>query len=183
MTALPLSPCEDGWGEGFLHNCMRPHTKPIKTGLGALAPGCKHPSRFQRLPQPLVPARVGEAGVQDGILNGEREPTLDGTGASSASADAAAVPRASPRASPRAQRWAHFMADLEAFAALPAALPTHGSLVRVAGLVLEAAGVRAPVGAVCEVRGNARAPVLAEVVPPRRYVLLIIRSRSFSESL
>ena len=97
-------------------------------------------------------------------LNGEREPTLDGTGATNPSADAAPVPRASPRASPRAQRWAHFMADLEAFAALPAALPTHGSLVRVAGLVLEAAGVRAPVGAVCEVRGNARAPVLAEVV-------------------
>ncbi len=66
--------------------------------------------------------------------------------------------------SPRAQRWQHFLADLEALAGLPLPLRSHGTLVRVTGLVLEAAGVRAPVGAVCEVQGDSPTPVLAEVV-------------------
>ncbi|MBP6901265.1 MAG: flagellar protein export ATPase FliI [Burkholderiaceae bacterium] len=51
-------------------------------------------------------------------------------------------------------------------ATLPVPLPAHGTLVRVTGLVLEAAGVKVPVGAVCEV-GEAeggQAPMLAEVV-------------------
>jgi flagellum-specific ATP synthase len=39
-----------------------------------------------------------------------------------------------------------------------------GTLVRVTGLVLEAAGVRAPVGSVCEVMGEGHPPVTAEVV-------------------
>ncbi|MEP7281874.1 MAG: FliI/YscN family ATPase, partial [Rubrivivax sp.] len=43
-------------------------------------------------------------------------------------------------------------------------LPTDGTLVRVTGLVLEAAGVHAPVGAVCEVRSPGQPPVAAEVV-------------------
>nr|WP_199873391.1 flagellar protein export ATPase FliI [Ideonella sp. A 288] len=43
-------------------------------------------------------------------------------------------------------------------------LQTQGTLVRVAGLVLEAAGVRAPVGSVFEVHGDSPMPVLAEVV-------------------
>ncbi len=67
-------------------------------------------------------------------------------------------------ATPRLQRWAHYLNDLHAHAALKTPLLTHGTLVRVAGLVLEAAGVRAPVGAVCEVHGDMGAPVLAEVV-------------------
>ncbi|MDO8377212.1 MAG: flagellar protein export ATPase FliI [Aquabacterium sp.] len=66
--------------------------------------------------------------------------------------------------SPRLQRWAHYLDDLEAYAAVHTPLQTHGTLVRVTGLVLEAAGVRAPVGAVCEVHGDAGARVLAEVV-------------------
>ncbi len=66
--------------------------------------------------------------------------------------------------SPRAQRWQHFLGDLEALAGLPLPLRNHGTLVRVTGLVLEAAGVRAPVGAVCEVQGDSPTPVLAEVV-------------------
>ncbi|MCK7493227.1 MAG: hypothetical protein MZW92_18610 [Comamonadaceae bacterium] len=36
--------------------------------------------------------------------------------------------------------------------------------LRVTGLVLEAAGVRVPVGSVCEVRSDGQPPVLAEVV-------------------
>ena len=64
----------------------------------------------------------------------------------------------------RAQRWRHFLDDLSALASVTAPLPAHGTLVRVTGLVLEAAGVRAPVGAVCEVRSADAAPVLAEVV-------------------
>ena len=46
--------------------------------------------------------------------------------------------------SPRLQRWAHYLGDLQAYAAVKAPLQTHGTLVRVTGLVLEAAGVRAP---------------------------------------
>ena len=71
---------------------------------------------------------------------------------------------AAAQASPRLRRWAHYLDDLEAYAAVQTPLQTHGTLVRVTGLVLEAAGVRAPVGAVCEVHGDAPQPVLAEVV-------------------
>ena len=65
---------------------------------------------------------------------------------------------------PRAARWAHYLDDLQAHAAVRAPLQAHGTLVRVTGLVLEAAGVRAPVGAVFEVHGDADRPVQAEVV-------------------
>ncbi|MFO1217071.1 MAG: flagellar protein export ATPase FliI [Burkholderiaceae bacterium] len=64
----------------------------------------------------------------------------------------------------RPERWRRFLADLEAHAALAQPLATEGTLARVTGLVLEAAGVRAPVGSVCEVRAAGAAPVIAEVV-------------------
>jgi flagellum-specific ATP synthase len=65
----------------------------------------------------------------------------------------------------RGERWTRFLADLRSHAQAPLALETEGALVRVTGLVLEAAGVRAPVGAVCEVASdNGQPPVLAEVV-------------------
>jgi len=68
--------------------------------------------------------------------------------------------------------WQRYLADLESFAADTRPLETHGRLVRVTGLVLEASGVRIPVGSVCEIRperrfdarGLATPPVLAEVV-------------------
>ena len=60
--------------------------------------------------------------------------------------------------------WAEYLDDLLACASVRMPLPTHGTLVRVNGLVLEAAGVRAPVGSVCEVHGEASQPVMAEVV-------------------
>ena len=69
-----------------------------------------------------------------------------------------------PLQSARQQRWLHYLADLEAYAAVSLPLQTHGTLVRVTGLVLEAAGLRAPVGSVYEVHGDASQPVQAEVV-------------------
>ena len=62
------------------------------------------------------------------------------------------------------EKWRRYLADLQAFAANPVALETQGTLVRVAGLVLEAAGIRVPLGAVCEVRMAGQPPVIAEVV-------------------
>jgi len=81
-------------------------------------------------------------------------------------APAATTPAAQPP-SPRMQRWAHYLDDLQAYAAVRVPLQTHGSLVRVTGLVLEAAGVRAPLGAICEIhesQATSAEPVLAEVV-------------------
>ena len=60
--------------------------------------------------------------------------------------------------------WRRFIADMQDFAAEPIALESHGTLVRVAGLVLEAAGLRVPVGSVCEVHMPGQTPVQAEVV-------------------
>ena len=81
-----------------------------------------------------------------------------------AAAASASAPAAPTPPSARAARWAHYLADLQAYAAVKSPLQTHGSLVRITGLVLEAAGVRAPVGAVFEVHGDAATPVQAEVV-------------------
>ena len=67
-----------------------------------------------------------------------------------------------------APTWARFLDDLRNFAAEPVTLETQGQLVRVKGLVLEAAGLRLPVGSVCEIAQTGVAaehgPVLAEVV-------------------
>jgi len=63
-----------------------------------------------------------------------------------------------------ANRWADFLAALESRAGQTDPLETVGTLVRVAGLVLEAAGVRVPVGSICEVRSPGLPTVLAEVV-------------------
>jgi flagellum-specific ATP synthase len=60
--------------------------------------------------------------------------------------------------------WQRYMDDLLAHASAPQQLEAQGTLVRVAGLVLEAAGIRVPVGSVCEVRMPGQPPVSAEVV-------------------
>jgi flagellum-specific ATP synthase len=75
-----------------------------------------------------------------------------------------ADPTGAMPSSPRTARWTRYLDDLQAFAALRQPLETEGTLVRVTGLVLEAAGVRVPVGSVCEVHGDGARPVLAEVV-------------------
>ncbi len=62
------------------------------------------------------------------------------------------------------EKWLRYLADLQSFAATPTPLEAQGTLVRVAGLVLEAAGIRVPVGSVCEVCMAGQPAVLAEVV-------------------
>ncbi|MBV8468500.1 MAG: flagellar protein export ATPase FliI [Burkholderiaceae bacterium] len=72
----------------------------------------------------------------------------------------------------RQARWQQYLDDLQAFASAPVALESQGKLVRVAGLVLEATGVKVPVGSVCQIHmpsssNNPRRgqrPVNAEVV-------------------
>ncbi|HET9642787.1 MAG TPA: flagellar protein export ATPase FliI [Burkholderiaceae bacterium] len=67
----------------------------------------------------------------------------------------------------RTGRWERYLRDLQEHARAAQPLETEGSLVRVTGLVLEAAGVRVPVGSVCEVHAlgtSGQPPVLAEVV-------------------
>ncbi len=70
------------------------------------------------------------------------------------------------RLAARAARWSRHLQDLQDHAAMPQPLESVGTLLRVTGLVLEAAGIRVPVGSVCEVIGSglSRAPMLAEVV-------------------
>src|SRR3989442_12306133 len=63
-----------------------------------------------------------------------------------------------------AEKWHRYLADMQGFSAYPVRLETQGLLVRVAGLVLEAAGIRVPVGSVCEGRMDGQPPVLAGVV-------------------
>ncbi|ACB33290.1 flagellar protein export ATPase FliI [Leptothrix cholodnii SP-6] len=63
-----------------------------------------------------------------------------------------------------AGRWVRYLDDLQNFASAPQPLATHGTLVRVSGLVLEAAGIRMPVGSLCEVQMAGQPPVPAEVV-------------------
>jgi len=64
----------------------------------------------------------------------------------------------------RAQRWQGFLQDLRECAAETPPLESIGQLVRVTGLVLEAAGVRVPVGSICEVTSEGLPTVTAEVV-------------------
>ena len=64
----------------------------------------------------------------------------------------------------REHRWQRYLCDLQDYAELPQPLESVGTLLRVTGLVLEAAGVRVPVGSVCEIISDGQAPVLAEVV-------------------
>jgi flagellum-specific ATP synthase len=74
------------------------------------------------------------------------------------------TPQGPPSAARRQQHWQRFLGELQEYAATPQPLEVVGTLVRVTGLVLEAAGVRVPVGSVCEVRSAGQPPVLAEVV-------------------
>jgi flagellum-specific ATP synthase len=60
-------------------------------------------------------------------------------------------------------RWQQWLADTKNYANTDVPLPVHGRLTRVAGLVMEAAGLRMPLGSVCHVKGDG-ASVEAEVV-------------------
>ena len=61
-------------------------------------------------------------------------------------------------------RWGHFMEDVRANAAVKTPLEVRGTLTRLAGLVLEAVGLKVPVGSQCLIDNGHKAPVLAEVV-------------------
>jgi flagellum-specific ATP synthase len=76
------------------------------------------------------------------------------------------TPHASPeqRLARRSGHWQHFLSEVQARTRIAPARETTGTLLRVTGLVLEAAGVRVPVGSVCEIHAEGQAPVLAEVV-------------------
>ncbi len=63
-----------------------------------------------------------------------------------------------------ASAWTGFMAEARGRMAAQPPLEARGTLTRLTGLVLEAAGLRVPVGAQCQVQMNGQEPVLAEVV-------------------
>ena len=63
-----------------------------------------------------------------------------------------------------ASAWGEFLAQARARVAQPQPLEVRGTLTRLTGLVLEAAGIRAPVGAQCQVQMPGQDAVLAEVV-------------------
>ena len=79
--------------------------------------------------------------------------------ASAASPAASASPAAA-----RLDRWSRFLHLMQDHCAAPVALESTGTLTRVAGLVLEASGIRVPVGTVCRIDTVGEEPVLAEVV-------------------
>jgi flagellum-specific ATP synthase len=60
--------------------------------------------------------------------------------------------------------WERLVADARARVAQPAPLEARGTLTRLTGMVLEASGIRVPVGSQCMVTQPGQAPVPAEVV-------------------
>jgi len=62
------------------------------------------------------------------------------------------------------ERMQRFLGDCRKFASAVAPFETHGRLTRVAGLVMEAVGLKLPVGATCIVGHDSGHPVEAEVV-------------------
>ena len=64
----------------------------------------------------------------------------------------------------RVAQWQCFMENARQSVRTGTALEVRGTLTRLTGLVLEAAGIRVPVGAQCLVTMKSQAPVLAEVV-------------------
>ncbi|MGZ8261219.1 MAG: FliI/YscN family ATPase, partial [Caldimonas sp.] len=96
-----------------------------------------------------------------------REAEIDGSAQDDKAASA--PPGAGAAASTVTAKWRRYLADLKTATAEKLPLATQGRLVRVTGLVLEAAGIRVPVGSVCEIHqdgrgGEAAIPVVAEVV-------------------
>lgn len=60
--------------------------------------------------------------------------------------------------------WKKLLADARKRVTEPLALESRGTLTRLTGLVLEAQGLRVPVGSQCQVQMQGQEPVLAEVV-------------------
>lgn len=79
-----------------------------------------------------------------------------------AEAGTESAPEATPAVAPL---WDHFMGDVRQRVEAGSTLETRGTLTRLTGLVLEAAGLKVPVGSQCLVSsGQQRTGVLAEVV-------------------
>lgn len=74
------------------------------------------------------------------------------------------IPAEPASQSPQDTAWGRFMADARTRVAQGAPLETRGTLTRLTGLVLEAVGIRVPVGSQCMVQMPGHEPVLAEVV-------------------
>jgi len=64
----------------------------------------------------------------------------------------------------QAEAWTNFMASAAARTARPVSLASHGTLTKLTGLVLEASGLKVPVGSQCDIRQGNLPSVLAEVV-------------------
>jgi flagellum-specific ATP synthase len=62
------------------------------------------------------------------------------------------------------EAWGQFLADARSRVQQEQGLESRGTLSRLTGLVLEASGLRVPVGAQCHISMPGQAPVLAEVV-------------------
>ena len=60
--------------------------------------------------------------------------------------------------------WQQFMSQARSRFAEPVPLECQGRLTRLTGMVLEASGLRVPVGAQCHIHQAGQEPVLAEVV-------------------
>ena len=60
--------------------------------------------------------------------------------------------------------WQQFMSQARARYAQPVPLECRGRLTKLTGMVLEASGLRVPVGAQCHIHQAGQEPVLAEVV-------------------
>ena len=63
-----------------------------------------------------------------------------------------------------ALKWQTFLADAQKRVQTGSTLEVRGTLTRLTGLVLEAVGIRVPVGSQCWIKMKSQAPVLAEVV-------------------
>lgn len=74
------------------------------------------------------------------------------------------TPTPASHAALRSRRWDEFLPLMQENFCSPLPLESTGTLTRVTGLVLEASGIRAPVGTVCRIDTAAGDPVLAEVV-------------------
>lgn len=61
-------------------------------------------------------------------------------------------------------KWESFFSNAQRSVRLVGPLEVHGTLTRLTGLVLEAVGIRVPVGSQCWVKMRAQPPVLTEVV-------------------
>ncbi|APW45642.1 flagellar protein export ATPase FliI [Rhodoferax antarcticus] len=61
-------------------------------------------------------------------------------------------------------KWSNFLTDAQKRVETGTQLEMRGTLTRLAGLVLEAVGIRVPVGSQCWIRSKSQPPVLTEVV-------------------